>query len=132
MATSQIRRITVGFVIKLSQHFLKSVGGNARFVLLVSCRGNHLLILWSSHIAKNTVISPHFLVWEFFGKTQFPHSFERIAVPLANSATALLLFSNIDSTKDETIKLMKNEKKKKQKLLWKARNKRADIGDREP
>ena len=24
---------------------------------------------------KNTVISPDFLVWKFFGKAQFPHSF---------------------------------------------------------
>ena len=26
-------------------------------------------------IAKNTVISPHFLTWKFCGKAQFPHSF---------------------------------------------------------
>ena len=29
--------------------------------------------------AKITVISSNFLVWKFYGKTQFPHSFERIA-----------------------------------------------------
>ena len=29
--------------------------------------------------AKNTVISPNFLVWKFYGKEQFPHSFGRIA-----------------------------------------------------
>ena len=28
--------------------------------------------------AKNTVISPNFLVWNFCGKAQFPHSFRRI------------------------------------------------------
>ena len=25
--------------------------------------------------AKNTIMSPNFLVWEFCGKAQFPHSF---------------------------------------------------------
>ena len=29
--------------------------------------------------AKNTAISPDFLVWEFCGKAQFPHSFRRFA-----------------------------------------------------
>ena len=28
-------------------------------------------------IGKNTVISPDFLVWKFFEKAQFPHSFGR-------------------------------------------------------
>ena len=28
---------------------------------------------------KNIVISPNFLVWKFCGKTEFPHSFGRIA-----------------------------------------------------
>ena len=37
--------------------------------------------------AKNTVISPNFLVWEFCGKTQFPHIFGRIA---RNYAEAVL------------------------------------------
>ena len=27
------------------------------------------------YTAKNTVISPDFLVWKFCGKAQFPHSF---------------------------------------------------------
>ena len=31
------------------------------------------------YTAKNTVISPNFMVWKFFGKAQFPHSFGRIA-----------------------------------------------------
>ena len=30
-------------------------------------------------IAKNTAISPDFLVWKFCEKTQFPHSFGRFA-----------------------------------------------------
>ena len=30
--------------------------------------------------AKNTVISPDFLVWKFWGKAQFPHSFGRFAI----------------------------------------------------
>ena len=30
-------------------------------------------------IAKNTVISPNFLVWKLCGKAQFPHSFGSIA-----------------------------------------------------
>ena len=38
---------------------------------------NQLLIISAS--AKNTVISPNFLVWKFCGKAQFPHSFGRIA-----------------------------------------------------
>ena len=29
--------------------------------------------------AKNTVISPNFLVWKFCGEAQFPHSFGQIA-----------------------------------------------------
>ena len=29
--------------------------------------------------AKNTVISPNFLVWKFCGKAQFPYSFGRLA-----------------------------------------------------
>ena len=28
---------------------------------------------------KNSVISPDFLVWTFYGKAQFPHSFGRFA-----------------------------------------------------
>ena len=28
--------------------------------------------------AQNTVISPNFLMWKFFGKTQFSHSFGRM------------------------------------------------------
>ena len=32
--------------------------------------------LWSQTcIAKNTVISPNFLVWKFYGKAQFPQNF---------------------------------------------------------
>ena len=31
------------------------------------------------YTAKNTVISPNFMVWKFCGKAQFPHSFGRIA-----------------------------------------------------
>ena len=31
------------------------------------------------YTAKNTVISPNFLVWKFRGKAQFPHSFGQIA-----------------------------------------------------
>ena len=29
--------------------------------------------------AKNTVISPYILVWKFYGKAQFLHSFRRFA-----------------------------------------------------
>ena len=32
-----------------------------------------------TNTAKNTVISPDFLVWRFCGKAQFPHSFGRYA-----------------------------------------------------
>ena len=32
-----------------------------------------------TYTAKNTVISPNFLVWKFCGKAQFSHSFGRIA-----------------------------------------------------
>ena len=34
---------------------------------------------WICSTAKNTVISPNSLVWKFYGKTQFPHSFGRFA-----------------------------------------------------
>ena len=43
--------------------------------------------------AKNTVILPNFLVWKFFGKAQFRHSFGRFAwnfvttVPIRKSST---------------------------------------------
>ena len=33
----------------------------------------------SGFTAKNTVVSPNFLVWKFCGKAQFPRSFGRIA-----------------------------------------------------
>ena len=33
----------------------------------------------TAYNAKSTVISLDFLVWKFFGKAQFPHSFGRIA-----------------------------------------------------
>ena len=36
--------------------------------------------------AQNTVISPNFMVWKFFGKAQFPHSFGRIARNCENCA----------------------------------------------
>ena len=39
--------------------------------------------------AKNTVISPNFLVWEFCGKVQFLHSFGRFCI-------ALILHDKID------------------------------------
>ena len=35
---------------------------------------------------KNTVISPNFLVWNFFGKAEFPHSFGRFAPSYGNCA----------------------------------------------
>ena len=38
-----------------------------------------------THTAKNTVISPNFLVWTFWGKAQFPHSFRRFARNCANT-----------------------------------------------
>ena len=33
----------------------------------------------STNTAKNTVITPDFLVWKLCGKAQFPHSFRRFA-----------------------------------------------------
>ena len=39
------------------------------------------------NIAKNTVISPDFLVWKFCGKAQFPHSFGRIAQNYAETVS---------------------------------------------
>ena len=33
-----------------------------------------------THTAKNIVISSNFLVWKFYGKAQFPHSFGEIAL----------------------------------------------------
>ena len=40
-----------------------------------------------SSTAKNTVISPDFLVWKFYGKAQFPHSFRRIRPKLCRNPT---------------------------------------------
>ena len=34
------------------------------------------MVVWMC-TTKNTVISPNFLVWKFFGKIHFPHSFGR-------------------------------------------------------
>ena len=43
-----------------------------------------IILIWDgdsnpSFTAKNTVISPNFLMWKFCGKSQFTHSFRRIA-----------------------------------------------------
>ena len=35
--------------------------------------------IFEKYTSQNTVISPNFLVWKFFGKAQFPHSFGRFA-----------------------------------------------------
>ena len=42
--------------------------------------GNNPLIIFltttaAEHTAKNTVVTPNFLVWKFCGKAQFLHSF---------------------------------------------------------
>ena len=42
---------------------------------IVSLSGNFQVALLNT--AKNTVISPNFLVWKFCGKAQFPHSYGR-------------------------------------------------------
>ena len=42
------------------------------------CEKSHQVFLTTvTGTAKNTVISPTFLVWKFCGKAQFPHSFGR-------------------------------------------------------
>ena len=46
--------------------------------------------------AKNTVISPKFLVWKFCGKAQFPHSFRRITRNYAET----MLFHKISTTEN--------------------------------
>ena len=40
---------------------------------------NLQIVSTSVYTTKNTVISPNFLVWKFYGKEQFPHSFGRFA-----------------------------------------------------
>ena len=45
---------------------------------MITCLGFSKLIT-GSFTMKNTVISPDFLVWQFSGKAQFPHSFGRFA-----------------------------------------------------
>ena len=35
--------------------------------------------------AKNTIVSPDYVVWKFCGKTQFPHSFGRFALNYAEA-----------------------------------------------
>ena len=34
---------------------------------------------YNSTTAKNTKLSPNFMIWEFCAKAQFPHSFDRFA-----------------------------------------------------
>ena len=46
----------------------------------------HIAIIFINFTAKNTLISPDFLVWKFCGKTQFPHSFGWIEVRYAETA----------------------------------------------
>ena len=36
-------------------------------------------VIQEAYTAKNTVVSPYFLVWKFCGKAQLPHSFGGIA-----------------------------------------------------
>ena len=43
--------------------------------------------------AKNTVISPDFLVWKFCGKAQFPHSFGRFAQNYAETVPFRKIFT---------------------------------------
>ena len=48
---------------------------------IISLYSTNHIVLFKTDIstAKNTVISPDFLVWKFFGKAQFPYSFGQIA-----------------------------------------------------
>ena len=46
-----------------------------------------------AHTAKNTVISPNFLVWKFCGKTQFLQSFGRIARNYAETVPVQKIFT---------------------------------------
>ena len=50
---------------------------------------------------KNTVISPYFLVWKFYGKAQFPHSF----VTMARNYAETVPFHKI-STPGNQVKLL--------------------------
>ena len=59
-----------------------------------------LLDLLNPFTAKNTVISPDFLMWKFCGKVEFLHSFGRIARNYAET----VLFSKI-STPGSQVKL---------------------------
>ena len=43
--------------------------------------------------AKNTVISPNFLVWKFCGKAQLPHSFARFARNYAENEPFCKIFT---------------------------------------
>ena len=53
-----------------------------------------------TNTAKDPIISPNFVVWRFFGKAQFPHSFERIARNYAETVS----FHKI-STPENQVKL---------------------------
>ena len=56
-------------ILKASEVFLKNNQ------ITTACR----IKVRSEYTAKNTVISPDFLVWKFCGKAQFPHNFGRFA-----------------------------------------------------
>ena len=47
-------------------------------LIFVFMKYSHIFA-WNIHTAKNTVISPDFLMWKFCGEAQFPHSFGRFA-----------------------------------------------------
>ena len=54
-----------------------------------------------TYTTKSTVISPNFLVWEFCGNAQFPHSFHKISTP--GNQVKLRYFSQCQSGYRERI-----------------------------
>ena len=49
------------------------------FTLLKTFGVTFSIFHYAACTVKNSVILPHFLVWKFCGKAQFPHSFGRFA-----------------------------------------------------
>ena len=61
--------------------------------------------------AKNTVISPDFLVWEFCGKAQFLHSFGRFAPNYGKLCTFAIPKFEYNRNKNSFVQVLSKMKK---------------------
>ena len=88
-------RISLLFLFCLNFHFVKYarmwVFSNPYFPLYEE--------LWVTDTAKNTLISPNFLVWKFCGKAQFPHSFGRYSFHIVSGESPKTMWKLFLSSK---------------------------------